>query len=325
MDPTSEAVAMIHDGDRDATLHDFQRAMREGLPYEGEFRFVRRDGSVRHGHSIGHPVFDEHGELVEMVGTLIDTTDRKLAEEALRKARGELAHVSRVTAMGELTASIAHEVNQPLAAVVANASACVHWLDATPANLAEARAAAQRIVRDGKRASEVITRIRAFLMRGEPTKQALAIGEVIGDVIGMVQGEARAKGVSLEMQVSGPLRPVMGDRIQLQQVLLNLAVNAIEALAPVTGRDREVVIGAEEHDAQSLRVYVRDNGPGLDAQELDRIFDTFYTTKPEGMGMGLPISRTIVENHGGRLWAEPNEVCGEIFQFTLPVNGPRPR
>jgi signal transduction histidine kinase len=221
--------------------------------------------------------------------------------------------------MGELAASIAHEVNQPLAAVVANGHACARWLAAKPPNLQEANDAVQRIVRDANRASEVTSRIRTFLKRGTPQRMELDLGEVVHEAIGMVQGEARARNVSLRVEAAADLPPVVADRVALQQVILNLVMNAIEAMSAVEERDRVVEVGADKHGADAVRVAVRDSGVGLDPKRRNRIFDAFYTTKPEGMGMGLAISRSIVETHGGRLWATANEIAGETFQFTLPL------
>jgi PAS domain S-box-containing protein len=322
LDPASkvtfEVVSMLHHDDRAAASEEWARAMRERTKYEGEFRVVRPDGEVRYCHSIGHPVFDDAGEMVEMVGTLIDTTERTHAEEALARAREELAHVMRVTTMGELTASIAHEVNQPLAAVVTNANACLHWLAAQPANMGEAQAAAQRIIRDANRASDVITHIRSFLTRGKPHHKLLDITEVVREVLVLVQGEAREKGVALLATCTPGLPFVRGDRVQLQQVILNLAINAIEAMSSARGRSRILELGAGHHGEGELRIAVTDTGPGLDAEQRERVFDAFYTTKPHGMGMGLAISRSIIESHGGRLWAARNVKGGETFQFTLP-------
>jgi C4-dicarboxylate-specific signal transduction histidine kinase len=259
--------------------------------------------------------------MVEYVGTLTDVTERKAAEQALAKAREDIAHVSRVTTMGELTASIAHEVNQPLAAIVTNANACVRWLAARPANMDEARTAAQRIIRDANRASEVIMHIRAFLTRGKPLMTPLRLEQVIADVAGLVLEEAREKGVGLELSAAPDLPGVLGDRIQLQQVLLNLIINGIEAMSGVNDRPRTIAIGVAPHAAREVRLSVGDSGPGLDPKDIERVFDMFYTTKPHGMGMGLSISRSIVESHGGRLWVAPNAGRGLTFQFTLPVDG----
>ncbi|MGZ5648178.1 MAG: PAS domain S-box protein [Usitatibacter sp.] len=323
--PTREFWSMLHEDSRESTTAKFDAAIRDGRTFTDEFRVVRPDGEVRCCRSTGHPVFDAEGEVAEFVGSLIDLTDAKLAEEALRKARDELEHVARVTTMGELTASIAHEVNQPLAAVVANANACLHWLDAAPANLGEARAATTRIIRDGSRASEVIKRIRVFLTRGRLASAPLDLGEVCAEVVGMVRFDANARGVALEMSPATPVPLVMGDRVQLQQVLLNLIMNAIEALPSWNGGSKQVLVGVEPLGTDEVRVSVRDTGPGLAPGQRERIFDMFYTTKPRGLGLGLAISRSIIENHGGRLWASPDEGPGGTFQFALPVAGAEPR
>jgi signal transduction histidine kinase len=244
---------------------------------------------------------------------------RQRAEDALAEAKAELARMARVTTMGELAASIAHEINQPLTAVVINGNACRRWLAAEPANMQEANEALQRIIRDANRASDVITRIRGFLRRGEQRQTRLDVNEVIGEVIGLVQGEARTNGVSLQVEAAADLPVVVADRVQLQQVVLNLVMNAIEAMGSITGRARILEVWTEARDPDAVLVAVRDSGVGLDPEHRDRIFDAFYTTKSEGMGMGLAISRSIVEAHGGRLWATPNAGPGETFQFTLPI------
>ena len=227
--------------------------------------------------------------------------------------------VGRGVSMGQLSASIAHDVNQPLAAVAANANACVRWLQADPPNIVEAEAAAQRIARDAHRAADVIARIRALLTNGETEKGELQIAEVIREVVSLVQGEARAQQVTLVAPDREDLPAVLGDRVQLQQVILNLTLNAIEAMRAVTDRARILEIDVGPHGVGFLCVRVRDCGPGLAPQHRDRIFDAFYTTKPRGMGMGLAISRSIIDAHGGRLWVTANEECGETFHFTVPV------
>ena len=243
--------------------------------------------------------------------------ERSRAERALHEAQAELAHVTRVLAMGELTASIAHEVNQPLAAIVANANAGFRWLANPTPNLDEARDAISRIVRDGNRASDVIRRIRALVQKGDTEKTLLNINEVIQEVVSLTHSEIQKSGVLLKMNLAASLPRVSGDRIQLQQVILNLVMNGIEAMNTVTDRPREMVIRSSPHESDQLLVAVQDSGIGIDRQNLDKIFDTFYTTKSQGMGMGLAISRSIVENHGGRLWAVPNDGPGATFQFTL--------
>jgi signal transduction histidine kinase len=221
--------------------------------------------------------------------------------------------------MGELAASIAHEVKQPLAAVVTNGNACARWLAAIPPNLREANRTIERIVRDANRAAEILTRIRTFLKRGPLQRAQFDVNEVIADVIVTVQGEFRAKEVSLVLPQPDLRPPVHADRVQLQQVILNLVMNAIDALRPVTDRARVLEILTARHSADLLRISVRDSGVGLDPEHRERIFDAFHTSKPEGMGMGLAISRSIVETHGGRLWATPNEGPGATFHLTLPL------
>jgi PAS domain S-box-containing protein len=245
--------------------------------------------------------------------------ERSRAERALREAQAELAHVARVMIMGELTASIAHEVNQPLAAVVANANAGLRWLANAPPNLAEAREAISRIVRDGKRASDVIGRIRALVKKGDTEKALLDINEVLQEVVSLTRSEIEKSGVVFKLNLTSGLSPLMGDRIQLQQVILNLVMNGIEAMSTVTDRPRQMLIYSREYESDKILVAVQDSGIGIDSQNLEKIFDAFYTTKSQGMGMGLAISRSIVENHGGRLWAVPNDGPGATFQFTLDV------
>ena len=251
------------------------------------------------------------------VTALRTRAERSRAEHALREAQGELAHVGRVMIMGELTASIAHEINQPLAAVVANANACFRWLANSTPNLDEARDAISRIVRDGNRASDVIRRIRALVQKGDTEKTLLDINEVIQEVVSLTHSEIQKSGVVLKMNLAASLPRVSGDRIQLQQVILNLVMNGIEAMNTVTDRPREMMIRSSAHESDKVLVAVQDSGIGIDSQNLDKIFDSFYTTKSQGMGMGLAISRSIVENHGGRLWAVPNDGPGATFQFTL--------
>jgi C4-dicarboxylate-specific signal transduction histidine kinase len=243
--------------------------------------------------------------------------ERKRAEEILRKAQAELAHVTRVMTMGEMATSIAHEINQPLAAVVNNASACVRWLAADSPNLDEAREAAQRIIRDGKRASEVIQRIRTFLRKADAEKTRLDLNKAIQEVLTLTRKEAERGDVTVRMDLDSDLPNVLGDRVQLQQVILNLVLNGIEAMSTVTDRPRELLIGSRQYEADKVLVYMQDSGIGIDGHNGECIFDPFYTTKSNGMGMGLAISRSIVEDHGGQLWAATNEGAGAIFQFTI--------
>jgi C4-dicarboxylate-specific signal transduction histidine kinase len=246
--------------------------------------------------------------------------DRQRAEDALQKAQAELAHVSRVMTLGELTASIAHEVNQPLAAVVTNSQACLRWLALETPRLDEARAAVERIARDGNRASEVIRRIRALAKKTEPQMVALDINDVIREAISLEQREMLSQRVSLRTELASALPPVLGDRVQLQQVVINLMMNALEAMAPVTDRPREMHIRSQPHEAGEVLVAVQDSGIGIDAENTERLFNAFFTTKASGMGMGLSISRSIIVAHGGNLFVSPNADHGATFQFTLPSN-----
>lgn len=243
--------------------------------------------------------------------------DQRRAEEALRKSQAEMEHVTRVMTMGELAASIAHEINQPLSAIVNNGGACLRWLSGDSPNLAEAREAVQDIIREGNRAGEVITRTRAFLRKSETEKAPLDINQTIKDVVILMRNEADGKGVALHMELADDLPAILGDRVQLQQVVLNLAMNGIEAMTSLADRARELRIRSSKHESDRVLVAVQDSGSGINGQNLEAIFDAFYTTKPQGMGMGLAISRSIVEDHGGQLWALPNDGPGTTFQFTL--------
>ena len=242
-------------------------------------------------------------------------------QEALQIARTELARVVRITTIGELTASIAHEVNQPLAAVVANADACVAWLSHQAPNLAEARAAAERAIQGATRASEVIVRIRSLINKATPEKARVQINEAIEETLALAESQALRNDVSLLTELAPSLPTVLGDRIQLQQVILNLVMNGIEAMTGVTDRPRRLLIQSRMHDAGQICVSVQDCGIGVSPDVMDRLFEPFFTTRSKGMGMGLPISRSIIEAHGGRLWAESTPAQGAVFQFTLPGAG----
>ena len=266
---------------------------------------------------------DERGKPIAILETNNDITERKRAEEALHRAQTELAHVTRVATLGEMTASIAHEVNQPLGAVVNNASACLRWLAGQSPNLEEARKSAALIIADGHRASEIISRIRALAKKAPPQKDWLDINETILEVIALARSEAQGNRIALQTQLSDDVPLILGDRIQLQQVILNLIINAIEAMSGVGEGPRELQVSSGKDDSQGALVAVRDSGPGLDPKSLDRLFTAFFTTKPKGMGMGLDISRSIIEAHGGRLWATANQLRGATFRFTLPSDGER--
>ena len=236
----------------------------------------------------------------------------------MHNAQAELAHVTRVATLGEMTASIAHEVNQPLAAVVTNANACLRWLAHQPPDLAEARQAVGRIIKEGNRASDVIGRIRALVKKAPPRKDWVDINEIILDVIALSRSELHRNRVSFKPQLSNDLPLVLADRIQLQQVVLNLIMNGLEAMTELVDRSPELQVASARQESGGVLVSVRDSGKGLAPESLEHLFDAFYTTKPDGMGMGLAICRSIIEAHGGKLWASPNSPRGAVFQFTLP-------
>jgi C4-dicarboxylate-specific signal transduction histidine kinase len=249
-----------------------------------------------------------------------DLTEHMLASEALREAQMELAHVTRVTTLGELTASIAHEVNQPLAAVVANAEACLRWLGHGTPDLDAARRSVEWIIDDGNRASEVIRRVRALANKADIEKVPLDVNDVVRETIALVQRELISQQVSLRMELAPALPTILGDRVQLQQVIINLVMNGIEAMQSLTNRPRELLVRSRQDETQQVLVSVTDCGVGISVEDADRLFNPFFTTKSNGMGMGLSICRSIMEAHGGRLWATANVPQGATFQFTLPVD-----
>ena len=249
-----------------------------------------------------------------------DMIERKRSEERLQTAQAQLAHMARVTTMGELAASIAHEVNQPLTAVVTNGNACLRWLAGAPPNLQEARDAVTRIVKEGNRASEVIARIRSFMKKSAPQKAQVRMNELIGEVVALTRHEFLRRDVSLRAELAADVPDVAGDRVQLQQIMLNLIMNGIEATSMTSEGPREILITSEREKPDEVLIAVRDSGTGIDPRNLDRLFDPFFTTKPDGMGMGLSICRSIIEAHGGRLWATANEHRGASFTFSLPAS-----
>jgi C4-dicarboxylate-specific signal transduction histidine kinase len=300
---------------------NFEKSRREKVDASSEFRIVLPSGTVKHLKTTRYPVMNDAGDVVKLVGTVIDMTERKRAEqerERLRQLEADLAHINRVSMMGELAASIAHEVNQPLSGVVVNGNACLRWLAGDSPNLDEAREAVRRIVRDGKRAGDVIARIRALATKTATAKERLDMNEAIREVMTLAGDELRKNSVAVQTEFAPDLLPVLGDRVHLQQVVLNLVTNGIEAMSSVEDRPRELIIRTQNDDANQVRVTVRDSGIGLDPQSMERIFDAFYTTKRGGMGMGLSISRSIIQNHGGKLWAVANEGPGISIQFTIP-------
>jgi len=249
-----------------------------------------------------------------------EITEREAAQEGLTRAQAQIARIARITTMGELAASIAHELNQPLGSIVMSGDACLRWLSAEPPNLDEVRQAIEAIIRDGTRASAVLVRTRGVLRRGERVRERWDINDVIREVIALLGGELRRTGVSLRMEMPAKLPPVVIDRVLLQQVMLNLIMNAMEAMRPVNDRTRVLHIRTEEQPSGSIVVLVRDSGVGIDSEHLSRMFEAFYTTKVQGIGMGLTISRSIIEAHGGRLWAVADNGLGSTFCFTLPID-----
>jgi PAS domain S-box-containing protein len=307
----------IHPDDRARTREEFRTAIREKVDFDHGYRIVHPGGEIREIHVIGHPVLGSSGDLVEFVGTVIDVTERRRAEQD----RQALAHANRITTMGQLTASIAHEVNQPIAAVVTNAQAALRWLNMQPPDPEEVRLALDRIVSNGRRAGDVINRMRALVRKAPPLNDQLDVNEVTREVIALTRSELHSSGTLLRTELAGGLPLIQGDRIQLQQVMLNLILNAVEAMSESDEGSRELLISTEADGANGVRIAVRDWGPGLKPESLDRLFDAFYTTKQDGMGMGLSICRSIIEAHGGRLWATTNVPQGALFQFTLPQLG----
>jgi C4-dicarboxylate-specific signal transduction histidine kinase len=282
-----------------------------------------KSGSPIYVRASGKPVFDAKGNFLGYRGTGTDVTANiraDHAEDELRKAQTELAHVTRVTMLGELTASIAHEVNQPLAGVMANAEACLRWLDRATPDLDAVRRSVEWIIDDGNRASDVIRRVRALAKKSDIEKAVLDINDVVREAIALVQRELIRHLVSLRMELATALPMIPGDRVQLQQVVINLTMNGIEAMQSVTDRPRELVIQSRQDESQRVLVSVTDCGVGIYRENADRLFNAFFTTKSGGMGMGLSICRSIIEAHGGRLWTTANLPHGATFQFTLPVN-----
>jgi PAS domain S-box-containing protein len=309
-----------HPEDRAALERHFDRVSHEGKDWGQERRLLMPDGAVKYVRVVARAVRDEAGEL-EFVGAIMDVTANRRAEEELGLARAELARVTRVTTVGELTAAIAHEVNQPLTGLVTSGNACLRWLASDPPNLEAARRSVERMINDGNRAGEVISRIRAMVRKSAPRRDRLNINATLMEVIALIRGEVQRHSILLRTELSDELPRVLGDRIQLQQVILNLIMNAIDAMSSVSQWPRELLVATTKDESNSVLVTVRDSGIGLDPASLERMFEAFYTTKPDGMGMGLAISLTIIEAHGGQLWAMPNVPHGATFRLKLPTDG----
>jgi PAS domain S-box-containing protein len=316
--PTWEKrLERIHPDDRTRQRQAIDRAISEKSDYEVEYRILLPGGAVRYIRTVGHPVLNASGDLVQFVGSSTDITERKQAEEALHQAQTDVARINRITTMGELTASLAHEVKQPIAAAVTDANTCVRWLSRDNPDVEEAREAASRVVKDATRAAEIITRVRHLFKKGTPEQALIDMNEIIREMIVLLGSDATRYDVSIQTELATDLPKVMGDRVQLQQVLMNLMTNSIDAMKDLDGA-RELIIFSQAENGH-LMISVSDTGVGLPPKQADQIFDAFFTTKPQGTGMGLRISRSIVESHGGRLWAAANSPRGARFHLTLPI------
>jgi C4-dicarboxylate-specific signal transduction histidine kinase len=297
----------------------FEQAVSGAQLIDITHRLLMPDGAVKHVKVLAHPAQDTEAS-VEYIGVLMDITAAKQSEEALQELQASLAHVTRVTALGELTASIAHEVNQPLAAIVTYGDAGLRWLDREVPQLDEVRSAIERMIDGAKLAGEVIARLRALSRKTTPEMVRLEINDVIHEILSLIRREISNHQVSVRLDLAASLPPVFGDRVQLQQVILNVLVNGIQAMAVVRDRPRELLIRSRANNAEQILVEVGDSGTGIDPAHAGQLFNAFFTTKAGGMGMGLSICRSIIEAHGGRIWASPNAGPGTILHFTLPAH-----
>jgi PAS domain S-box-containing protein len=315
-----ELVQRMHPEDRPRVVEMAERSNREGKDFEAHFRVVLPDGTTKYVCGVAHPVFNSSGDVREFVGILMDVTERRRADEErerLRQVEADLAHVTRITTMGELTASVAHEIKQPISAAVTDARTCLRWLGRDEPDLPEACEAALRVVKDVTRAADIISRISLLFKKGAPQRELVDVSELVRDMIVLLRGEANRYSISIRTELAEDLPKVMADRVQLQQVLMNLMLNGIDAMKESAGGG-ELTIKSEASDSQLL-ISVSDTGVGLPPEQPEKIFKAFFTTKDNGTGMGLPISRSIIESHGGRLWAAGAPGRGATFQFTLPA------
>jgi signal transduction histidine kinase len=318
-----EFFQRIHPDDQPSFRELVQTAIREKAEFEADYRIVHLDGTVRDIHAVGHPVLSTSGHLVEFVGTVIDVTERRRTERErarLRQLEADLAHINRVSTLGEMAASLAHEIKQPIAAARNNARAALHFLDRSPPDLREVREAVDCFVGDADRISDVVDRIGSLIKKAPPRKEVVDLNAAILEVIALTHSEAVKTGVTVSTQLARELPRIQCDRVQLQQVMLNLIVNAIQSMSGVEDGNRELHIGTVSIEPEGVCVAVRDTGHGLRPEGLPRLFEPFYTTKPDGMGIGLSICRSIIEAHGGRLWATRCEPRGALFQFTIPAD-----
>ena len=317
--PTWEAYfERVHPEDLPKLKGLIERAIAEKCDYEREFRILLPNGKLKWIHTVGHPVFSDSGDLEQFVGSSTDITAIRSAEqehEKLRQLEADLAHINRVSMLGEMAASLAHEIKQPISAAITSANSCVEWLAHEPPNLDRARASAARIDKYGNRAAEIIDRMRSFYKKSPPQRELVDANGIVHEILTLLKGEATRSSVSMHTDLSAELPKIMADRVQLQQVFMNLMLNGIEAMQDSGG---ELTVKSElQHD--KFQFSVSDTGPGLPSGNVDQIFSAFFTTKPQGSGMGLAISRSIVESHGGHLWASANTGGGATFHFTLPI------
>jgi signal transduction histidine kinase len=321
----------IHPEDRPRVQAEFERCMRDKHAYQAGYRICLPDGSLRYQYATGHPVLNDAGDLVEFIGASMDMTEHwqatnelQRASDALRELQMTMSRAAQVATVGELAASIAHEVNQPLSGILTNANTCLRMLTADPPNLDGARETVRRTIRDGNRASEVITRLRALFNRKEFTLESLDLNEATREILALSSSDLQRHRVRVHAELAEDLPRVIGDRIQLQQVILNLLRNASEAMTEVHDRRRLMLLRTEREGDHHVRVTVRDAGVGIAPDSNEKLFAPFYTTKSRGMGIGLSISRTIIERHNGRIWAAPNEGPGATFAFSIPCQPTQP-
>jgi PAS domain S-box-containing protein len=313
----------VHPEDLPLLYEKVNRARIDGQDFEFEYRLRMPDRSIKYLHTVFHRTSSENGEL-EFAGAIQDITERRRSEETLSKLRSELTHMSRITSLGALTASIAHEVNQPLSGIITNASTCLRMLATDPPNVEGARVTAQRTIRDGNRAADVITRLRALFAKNDTRAEPLDLNEAAREVISLSLNELQRSGVVLRMELADKLPPLRADRVQIQQVIMNLLLNASDAMIGIDHRPRQLVIGTGQDEDGQVNLTVRDVGTGFDPHHVDRLFEAFYTTKSGGMGIGLSISRSIIESHNGRLWATLNDGPGATFGFSIPAGSGKP-
>jgi PAS domain S-box-containing protein len=307
----------VHPEDAASFRELVDRARRLGVDFDFEHRLLMPDQTVKYLHVVAYGRRDEAGQL-EYIGAVQDVTERRVSEQALGRTRSELAHVSRVTSLGTLAASIAHEVNQPLSGIVTNTATCLRMLDADPPNVTGARETVMRTMRDSHRASEVVVRLRALFSKSEFARESLDLNEAMQEILALSRGDIQQNRIVLQAELADDLPKISGDRVQLQQVMLNLIRNAMDAMGEVHDRPRQLSIRTEKEAGDRVRLLVRDAGVGIDPEATSKIFEAFYTTKADGMGIGLSISRSIIERHEGRLWVEPNAGAGATFLLSVP-------